>query len=272
MQDKSPLIAIIDSGIGGFTVLRAIHKLLPKASYCYLADYNFFPYGTKKSEEIERRVLKLAHKILHDFHPDILLIACNTASTLVLQSLRRHLPIPIIGIVPGIKPAAQVSRNKVVGLLATPETVKGSYTQNLIKDFAPHCEVIAVGSEKLVHLSEKSFLGEEYSSQEIKEELLTFTKKKQLDVIILACTHFPNLLEDFKTILPQIRDWIDPAKAVAEHLLTRLQSDKLHKNKNLTLQPSTFISTKKLSPKLKEQISKEETFSENNFLVWNFET
>lgn len=152
-----PKILVFDSGLGGLTVFSEITRLRPNLTYLYCADDAGFPYGSWNEEALIDRVINIISGLIATESPDMVVIACNTASTLVLSHLRRRWPmIPFIGTVPAIKPAAEQSRSHMISVLATPGTVKRDYTQKLITQFAGHCQVTLVGSGNLAGLAERA--------------------------------------------------------------------------------------------------------------------
>ena len=158
-----PTILVFDSGLGGLTVLREVVKARPDAHYVYVADDAFFPYGHHGEEEIIARVVPLIGELIAAHAPDLVVIACNTASTLVMSHLRERYQVPFVGTVPAIKPACASSKTKRVSVLGTKGTVKREYTQALIRDFAQGCEVTLVGSAELASLAEAALSGGEVS-------------------------------------------------------------------------------------------------------------
>src|SRR3954453_15160080 len=164
-------ILVFDSGLGGLTVLREIVRARPDANYIYVADDAFFPYGHHGEEQIIARVVPLVGELIAIHRPDLVVIACNTASTLVMSHLRAAYKVPFVGTVPAIKPACASSKTKRVSVLGTKGTVKREYTRRLIHDFAQGCEVTLVGSAELASLAEAALNGGEVSDQEISAEL-----------------------------------------------------------------------------------------------------
>ena len=158
-----PTILVFDSGLGGLTVLREIVGARPDAHYVYVADDAFFPYGHHSEDEIIARVVPLIGELIAAHAPDLVVIACNTASTLVMSHLRSAYKVPFVGTVPAIKPACASSKTKRVSVLGTKGTVKREYTQELIRDFAQGCEVTLVGSAELASLAEAALSGDEVS-------------------------------------------------------------------------------------------------------------
>jgi glutamate racemase len=215
---------VFDSGLGGLTVLREIVAARPDAHYVYVADDAFFPYGHHSEDQIVVRVVPLVGELIAAHRPDLVVIACNTASTLVMSHLRREYKVPFVGTVPAIKPACATSKTKRVSVLGTKGTVKREYTKALIRDFAQGCEVTLVGSAELASLAEAALSGNEVSDREIFAELAPcFVGDDEGDVartdtIVLACTHYPLLMDRFIRLAPWPVDWIDPAPAIARRV------------------------------------------------------
>src|SRR3712207_6220192 len=159
MNLAKPLL-IFDSGIGGLSVLAPLRALLPTAPIVYVADSAGYPYGTKKPAEIEARVPALLGRLAERFDPELVVIACNTASTIALDVVRAALDLPIVGTVPAIKPAAAVSRTRTIGVLGTEATVRQPYVDRLAAEFATDCTVVRHGSAELVDLAEAKLRGE----------------------------------------------------------------------------------------------------------------
>src|SRR3984893_12032292 len=191
----APTILVFDSGLGGLTVLREIAAARPDAHYVYVADDAFFPYGHHGEHEIIARVVPLIGELIARHAPDLVVIACNTASTLVMSHLRGEYKVPFVGTVPAIKPACAKSKTKRVSVLGTKGTVKREYTKALIRDFAQGCEVTLVGSAELASLAEAALGGNEVSDREISAELAPCfvghdeDDSARTDTIVLACTH-----------------------------------------------------------------------------------
>ena len=219
-----PTILIFDSGLGGLTVLREIVATRPDARYVYVADDAFFPYGHHSEEGIIARVVPLIGRLISAHAPDLVVIACNTASTLVMSHLRERYQVPFVGTVPAIKPACARSKTKRVSVLGTSGTVKREYTRALIRDFAQGCEVKLVGSAELASLAEAALNGVAVKDAEISAELApcfvgdSKGDPDRTDTIVLACTHFPLLMDRLIRLAPWPVDWIDPAPAIARRV------------------------------------------------------
>lgn len=219
-----PAILVFDSGLGGLTVLREIVGARPDAAYTYVADDAFFPYGQHSEDEIIARVVPLIGELIAAHKPDLAVIACNTASTLVMTHLRETYAIPFVGTVPAIKPACASSKTKRVSVLGTRGTVKREYTRALIRDFAGECETTLVGSEHLAALAEAALRGEAVSETAIAAEIAPCfiggdDAATRTDTVVLACTHYPLLLDQIRRLAPWPVDWIDPAPAIARRVV-----------------------------------------------------
>lgn len=214
-------ILVFDSGVGGLSVAREIQQRLPLNPLVYASDNAFFPYGTKGEAELIARVDQIIAELLLRFPADILVIACNTASTLTLPHLRSKLDLPIVGVVPAIKPAALMSKSGVIGLLATPATIARPYTHELIREYATQCQVISLGSSELVQLAEQKLRGESIDADaiaNIAKALMSVKQAEQMDVLVLACTHFPLLKEELAQHLPAQMKLIDSGTAIARRV------------------------------------------------------
>ena len=219
-----PAILVFDSGLGGLTVLREIATARPDAAYTYVADDAFFPYGQHTEDEIIARVVPLIGELIARHQPDLTVIACNTASTLVMDHLRKAYAVPFVGTVPAIKPACASSRTKRVSVLGTSGTVKREYTKALIRDFAGDCETTLVGSEHLAALAEAALRGEKASDAAVAAEIAPCfvgggDAATRTDTVVLACTHYPLLLDQIRRLAPWPVDWIDPAPAIARRVI-----------------------------------------------------
>lgn len=211
-----PIILVFDSGVGGLSVYREVKKLIPNAHYIYAFDNEAFPYGEKSEEFIINRVYQIVNAVAKKHPLTITIIACNTASTVSLPNLREHFDFPIVGVVPAIKPATKLTRNGVVGLLATKGTVNREYTKELIERFATDCKVISLGSADLVQLAERKLHGENIPLNEVTQAVKPWLRMSEPpDTVILGCTHFPLLIEELEKVLPNGTRFIDSGAAIA---------------------------------------------------------
>jgi len=192
------IILVFDSGLGGLTVFREVAKVRPDARYVYVADDAFFPYSGRGEAELVARVGALMGELIETHRPDLIVIACNTASTLVLPHLRTRFSVPFVGTVPAIKPACAGSRTKRVAVLGTEATVGREYTRALIRDFANGSDVKLVGSARLAGFAEAELRGAPVADDLIAQEIapcFVDAGGRRTDTVVLACTHYPLLLD-----------------------------------------------------------------------------
>lgn len=221
-----PTILVFDSGLGGLTVFREIAKTHPGARFIYAADDAFFPYGRHGEAELAARVVTVMGELIGTYAPDVVVVACNTASTLVLPELRHRFAVPFVGTVPAIKPACASSKTKLVSVLGTEATVAREYTKVLIRNFAQDCEVTLVGSARLAGLAEAGLESSVIDDAAIAAEIAPCfidNGSRRTDTIVLACTHYPLLLEHLARNAPWAVDWIDPAPAIARRVADLLR-------------------------------------------------
>jgi glutamate racemase len=221
----APTILVFDSGLGGLTVFRETVTARPDARYVYVADDAFFPYATRAESELVDRVAAVMGELIADHAPDLVVIACNTASTLVLSHLRTRYTVPFVGTVPAIKPACAASQSKRIAVLGTVATVKREYTQALIRDFAQDCDVTLVGAARLAAIAEAALRAEPVDDHEIAAEIapcFVDGDGRRTDTVVLACTHYPLLLDRLTALAPWPVDWIDPAPAIARRVVDLL--------------------------------------------------
>jgi glutamate racemase len=260
---RPPKIAVFDSGLGGLTVFREIAKIRPHADYVYCADDAGFPYGPWGESALVERVLGVVEELIEREAPDLVAVACNTASTLVLPQLRARWPkVPFVGTVPAIKPAAQMSRSRLISVLATPGTVARDYTQKLIEEFGGDCEVNLVGSSRLARLAELAMHGEKVDDAAIAQEIAPcFREKKgaRTDAVVLACTHYPLLAQKFERLAPWPVAWIDPAPAIARRVddVLRQSLGEAHSGPGVALsRRACFTSNETPTPELASALSR----------------
>jgi glutamate racemase len=217
----NPTILVFDSGLGGLTVYREIARARPDARYIYAADDALFPYGAIEESRLIARALDLMERLVAAHRPDLVVIACNTASTIVLPSLRARLSVPFVGTVPAIKPACAASKTKRVSVLGTEATVKREYTRALIREFAADCQVTLVGSARLARLAEAALAGEAVADDAIAAEIAPcfVDDGARTDTVVLACTHFPLLADRLARLAPWPVNFIDPAPAIARRVV-----------------------------------------------------
>ncbi|SFG90888.1 glutamate racemase [Methylobacterium gossipiicola] len=223
-----PTILVFDSGLGGLTVLEQVRRARPDAAFVYAADDAAFPYGRLSESVLIERVLTVMERLLALHAPDLVVVACNTASTLVLPALRQRFVTPFVGVVPPIKPAAAATRSRVVTLLATPGTVARAYTHELIETYAGTCDVTLVGAPNLAGFAEAELAGAAIDDAALAAEIapcfVTKADGRRTDVVCLSCTHYPLLLARFQALAPWPVTWIDPAPAIARRVIQLLGS------------------------------------------------
>jgi glutamate racemase len=214
-------ILVFDSGLGGLTVYREIAAARPDADFLYVADNAAFPYGALKESALIERVLDLLGGLIETHRPDLIVIACNTASTIVLPDLRKTFTVPFVGTVPAIKPACASSRTRRVSVLGTEATVKREYTRALIRDYAQDCEVTLVGAKQLAAYAEAELSGTPVSDEELRGEIVSCfcDDGRRTDTVVLACTHYPLLLERLQRLSPWPVSFLDPAPAIARRVV-----------------------------------------------------
>lgn len=215
-------VLVFDSGVGGLSIADCIHRHLPAVDIVYLADNAGFPYGDKSEMVITERCCHLISRALEHYPCDVIVVACNTASTAVLPSLRSITPVPVVGVVPAIKPAAAQTMNGKVGLLATPATVRRPYLDRLVDEFAADCQVERIGHASLVRWAENLVAGTPVPLDELKEAMRSF-QDADVDTVVLGCTHYPLLLESLKKSLPGVRFWVDSGEAIARRVAWLLE-------------------------------------------------
>jgi glutamate racemase len=225
--DPSSPILFFDSGVGGLSVLGPTRALLPNAPIVYAADSAGFPYGKRSEAEIASRVPALLGRLVERFHPRLAVIACNTASTIALEVVRSALDLPVVGTVPAIKPAAEMSKTRVIGVLGTEATVRQPYVDDLAARFAADCTLIRHGSPELVDLAEAKLAGENVTIEAIKaaaQPMFDAPNGDRIDTVVLACTHFPLLADELKAAFPDVA-YVDGGAGIARRIayLTREQ-------------------------------------------------
>lgn len=217
-------ILIFDSGIGGLTVLREARVLMPEKKYVYVADNAAFPYGNWQEKPLLDHMVKLFGELIEAYSPELIVIACNTASTLAIAELRKIYPEQkFVGTVPAIKPAAERSRSGLVSVLATPGTVERQYTQDLIEEYASKCEVNLVGSTGLAKHCEIYMRGGLVDEEAVRQEIspcFVENDGRRTDIIVLACTHYPFLVNRLRKVAPWPVDWIDTSEAIARRAMS----------------------------------------------------
>lgn len=243
---QPPRVLVLDSGIGGLSVTQALRAHCPPAQWIYLADLAAFPYGSHSEQHLSAHITQLLSQILAQHPVDLAVIACNTASTAVLEPLRAKFDLPFVGVVPAIKPAALHSQTKVIGVLATQGTVNRVYTQTLIQQFAQGCQVRLFGASDLVLLAEKKLRGGDVHISEVRTALDAFIMQehgKPMDTVVLACTHFPLLKSELQAAYPHIQYWVDSGEAIARRVHYWLEHLGFTETGNASTAKNLFITT-----------------------------
>lgn len=224
-QPPAGPILVFDSGVGGLSVAQSLRKHYPHAALCYACDNAWLPYGLRPDEALADRIVRVCSAAVAACSPSVLVVACNTASTLALDALREGLKIPVIGTVPAIKPAAMVSRTRHIGLLATQATVRRPYTQQLIDDFASDCRITRIAADELVTLAEAWLGGRAPEIERLNHFLAPLWQATRpegdaapLDTVVLGCTHFPLLKPWLEEASPSPLIWVDSGDAIARRV------------------------------------------------------
>jgi glutamate racemase len=255
---STPRIAVLDSGIGGLSIVQKLLPMKEKMEVIYLMDNRFLPYGEKTDPWIKQRCLALGSYLQDAVKADILLLACNTASTIALPHLRQHLHIPVVGVVPAIKVAAEQSQSNCIGLLATKATVSRSYVDQLVAQFAPDHKVIRFAAQEMVAWAEDVFVDKTIDEAAFARVLAEFfalaPPGMPMDGVVLGCTHFAFLIPHLDKLVPYPIRWIDSADAVCRRLVTVLAEER-----GFSLEPTkrappwTLLSSETLSDQLREK-------------------
>ncbi|MCC5901098.1 MAG: glutamate racemase [Halomonas sp.] len=215
-------VLIFDSGIGGLSVANSLRQHYPEMAMCYACDNAWLPYGRRDDNALAKRIVEVCQAAVNACQASVLVVACNTASTLALAALRETLTIPVVGTVPAIKPAALVSKSRHIGLLATSATVNRPYTQGLIESFAGDCLVTKVAADALVTEAEAWLAGVPLNTSRIDQALQPLWHAIQstpgLDTVVLGCTHFPLLKPLLVRLAPSPLEWVDSGDAIARRV------------------------------------------------------
>ena len=216
-EASTPRVLVFDSGVGGLSVAASVARHLPGTELVYLADNAGFPYGDQPESVVIERCCRLIGEALSLYACDVVIVACNTASTVVLPHLRAMTSTPVVGVVPAIKPAAARTRNGRIGLLATPATVRRPYLDNLVNEFAGDCQVERIGHPDLVRWVEESVSGVDVPRRELAQVVANF-HQAGVDTVVLGCTHYPLLLTALREVLPGVEFWVDSGDAIARRV------------------------------------------------------
>ncbi|WP_183456853.1 glutamate racemase [Microbulbifer rhizosphaerae] len=219
--DRPPSVLVFDSGVGAISIAREIRTLLPGLTLHFGIDNGFFPYGDKTEQQLRPRIVDTAGRMMARSRADILVVGCNTASTLALPQLREVLAQPVVGVVPAVKPAAAASGTGTIALIATEGTVNRKYTHDLIEEFANGAQVINVPAPELVRLAEAKLRGEPATAEDLAPVLSRIFDAPggdKVDIAVLACTHFPLLRDELDRCAPRHIQWLDSGAAIARRV------------------------------------------------------
>ncbi|MGV3345685.1 glutamate racemase [Enterobacteriaceae bacterium LUAb1] len=226
VSNRRPTVLVFDSGVGGLSVYNEMRQLLPNLHYLYVFDNVAFPYGEKEDAFIVNRVVEIVTAVTQRYPLALAVIACNTASTISLPALRKCFAFPVVGVVPAIKPAVRLTRNGIVGLLATRATVKRAYTCELVERFARECRVEMLGSAELVNMAEAKLCGHSVNIAELRGILQPWLRMAEPpDTVVLGCTHFPLISEELQMVLPEGTRLVDSGAAIARRTAWLLEHD-----------------------------------------------
>ncbi|TVP51142.1 MAG: glutamate racemase [Halomonas sp.] len=222
---KGPVL-IFDSGVGGLSVAESLRQHYPNTAMCYACDNAWLPYGLRDDGLLAKRIVAVCQAAVDACQASVLVVACNTASTLALENLRDRLTIPVIGTVPAIKPAAAISKTRHIGLLATKATVGRPYTQRLIDNFASDCLITRVAADALVVEAEAYLAGATPDMARMQAGLAPLwaaatpssSAYPALDTVVLGCTHFPLLKTWLEQLAPVPLQWVDSGDAIARRV------------------------------------------------------
>lgn len=220
-------VLVFDSGVGGLSVADAIAAAGLDLQLDYVADNAWLPYGEKPAAALRARIPALLAAARAELEPDLIVLACNTASTIALDAVRAAIDLPIVGVVPPIKPAAAITKTGVIGLLATPVTVQTPYVDDLIAQFAAHVRVVRCGASALVAAAEAKLAGEPVAPAAIAAAiapLFAGPDGEKIDVAALACTHFPLLRDELAAAAPHAVAWLDSGEAIARRVASLLSA------------------------------------------------
>jgi len=219
-MDQRPIL-FFDSGVGGLSIVAPARAALPDAPFVYAADTAGFPYGTRSEAEIAARVPVLLGRLAERYRPRLIVIACNTASTIALPVVRAALDLPVVGTVPAIKPAAALSVTRTIGVLGTEATVRQAYVDDLAARFAGDCTVLRYGSAALVEMAEAKLHGRPVAAERYRavlDGLFTQPGGDRIDVIVNACTHFPLVATELAAAAPAGVRFVDGGPGIARRI------------------------------------------------------
>ncbi|MDC7125977.1 MAG: glutamate racemase [Spirochaetales bacterium] len=230
-MNNAPIV-FVDSGIGGLPYLEWLKNEMPKENFVYLADSLNFPYGTKDKKQVINIMLNIFNCLKEKYNPKAAVIACNTATVISLETLRKKFSFPIVGVVPAVKPAAKLSKKKRIGLMATNITINDKYTEKLIDDFASNCDVFRYSGTKIIDFIEKNlFKAETDKKKDVLQPAIDFFRQNDVDTIILGCTHFLLMEDELKELLGCDITVVDSREGVGRQIVRVLEKKDLLSDK-----------------------------------------
>lgn len=220
-MNSLPRIGILDSGVGGLSVLKELRAQIPKAEIFYFADSKFCPYGEKTADFIQKRVSVFMAEMQH-LEVDLVLLACNSATIAAVDFLRQKFSLPIVGMEPAVKPAVTFTKTGIIGVLATQASFAGKKYRQLLEKYAQSIQVIAQSPQEFVHLVEQGILQGERVTRVVAEYIDPLLEAG-VDVLVLGCTHYPFLRPAIEAYVGSSLEVVDSGGAVARQVCTRLQ-------------------------------------------------
>jgi glutamate racemase len=218
-------ILFYDSGSGGLPYLKSARSRVPGAGYVYLADRKGFPLGEKPAPVARRLILQSISIAVRRFDPFLIVIACNTASVVALDALRKSFSVPFVGVVPAVKPAALSLGSGTLAVVATRQTAFGPYLEQLVRDFADGCRVVKVPVANLVSFAEFHYLSSDPEQRlaAVRRELGPLLEA-EVDAVVLGCTHFVLLEQEFRALLPARVALIDSREGVTNRIVSLVEA------------------------------------------------
>lgn len=222
-MDPRP-VGVFDSGVGGLSVLRQLRRLAPREHYIYVADTAYFPYGSRPAAEVRKRAFAICTR-LAESGAKLIVVACNTASAAAIADLREFFPMPFVGMVPGVKPAAASSPARKVVILATPGTLDGDLYRRVVDEFGSGARIVSVPGHGLAGIVEAGEAGTEQARRALREALAGEVAAGA-DTVVLGCTHYCFLAGDIAAEYPGLAI-VDTSEAVARRAVQVLQEQGL---------------------------------------------
>lgn len=223
LHDERP-VAFFDSGVGGLPYLAAARNRMPYERYVYLADRKGFPYGTKTKDQVVELATHAIAALVKSVDPKAIVVACNTATELAIDEIRAaHRGLSIVGTVPAIKPAAAMSRNRRIGVVATEAATSARYLTELASRWAADCVLVKIGDGALVEFVEHSYIAASAEQRiDAVRPSVSAMLAQGVDVIVLGCTHFLHLAQEFRDVAGDSATIVDSSLGIVSRLATIL--------------------------------------------------